>query len=96
MKFNEETGDFDIVTPDYDLFRSLQLAGSSYGITTEFVYRVYNTPEVRPVLVLVYVEDETDLYNFELAAFDGRYLYIVILIRRISIYIHTSKNSFFG
>ena len=48
------------------------MAGSSFGITTEFLYRVYNTPEVRPTLVLVYIDDEKDLQNFERAAFDGR------------------------
>ena len=55
---------------------------------------MYNTPEVRPVLALVYIEDETDLHNFELAAFDGRYLYLysslgvrAIIIPYIYIYI---------
>ena len=71
-KFNEETGHFDILSEDHGLFKSLQLAGSSFGITTEFIYRVYNTPEVMPALVLVYIDDETDLHNFQLAAFNGR------------------------
>ena len=71
-KFNEETGHFDLPYEDQSLFQSLQLAGSSFGITTEFIYRVYHTPEVMPTLVLVYIDDETDLYNFQLAAFNGR------------------------
>lgn len=71
-KLNEETGNFDFPSEDNGLFTSLQLAGSSFGITTEFIYRVYDTPEVTPVLVLVYIDDETDLHNFQLAAFDGR------------------------
>ena len=71
-KLNQETGLFERSSKDNDLFKSLQLAGSSFGITTEFVYRVYNTPEVRPTMVLIYIDDETDLRNFELAAFDGR------------------------
>ena len=71
-KLNPETGYYDMSHKDDKLFRSLQLAGSSFGITTEFVYRVYDTPEVRPCLVLIYIDDESDLRNFESAAFDGR------------------------
>ena len=71
-KLNRKTGTFDFVLRPNDLFKSLQLAGSSYGITTEFVYRIYDTPEVKPVLILVYIDDEMDLRNFESAAFDGR------------------------
>ena len=71
-KLNEETGHFDLPSKDHGLFKALQLSGSSFGITTEFIYRVYNTPEVTPTLVLVYIDDETDLHNFQLAAFNGR------------------------
>ena len=71
-KMNQETGVFETSMKNSDLFKSLQLAGSSFGITTEFVYQVYNTPEVRPTLVLVYIDNEKDLQNFQLAAFDGR------------------------
>ena len=69
---NQETGSFVSSLKNHDIFKSLQLAGSSFGITTEFIYKVYNRPEVRPTLVLIYIDDKEDLYNFERAAFDGR------------------------
>ena len=71
-KLDPETGIFETSKKNDDIFKSLQIAGSSFGITTEFLFRVYNTPEVRPTLVLVYIDDEKDLQNFERTAFDGR------------------------
>ena len=55
---------------DYDgnLFKSLQLAGSSYGIVTEFLYRIYPTPETQPVITLIYIEDKSDLWKIDAAA----------------------------
>ena len=58
---------------DYGLFNSLQLAGSSFGIVTEFHYRIYKGPETKPVFVVVYIENESDIQNFEAATNDGRY-----------------------
>ena len=57
----------------HQLFRSLQYAGSSYGITTEFHYRIFDGPELLPVFALVYIDDNEDLLNFQRATADGRY-----------------------
>ena len=66
---DKETGIGKYQLPDdYSLFLSLQLAGSSFGIATEFQYRVYNVPEVQPVIALVYIENKSDLWRFEAAA----------------------------
>ena len=53
---------------DGHLFKSLQLAGSSYGIVTEFLYRIYPTPETQPVITLIYIEDKSDLWKIDAAA----------------------------
>ena len=53
---------------DGNLFKSLQLAGSSYGIVTEFLYRIYPTPETQPVITLIYIEDKSDLWKIDAAA----------------------------
>ena len=58
---------------DNGLFRSLQLAGSSFGIVTEFHYRIFNGAEVQPVFVVVYIENQWDIRNFESAGNQGRY-----------------------
>ena len=52
---------------DHDLYKSLQLAGSSFGIITEFHYRIYNVPDMKPVVALVYIENKVDLWRFEAA-----------------------------
>ena len=57
----------------HNLFRSLQFAGSSFGITTEFHYRIFEGPEVLPVFAFVYMDNEEDLLNFQRATADGRY-----------------------
>ena len=72
-EFNRYTRRHELWNHDYGLFSSLQLAGSSFGIVTEFHYRIFNGAEVQPVFVLVYVENELDIRNFEAAATDGRY-----------------------
>ena len=56
-----------------DLFKSLQNAGSSYGITTEFLYRIYPGPEVMPALMFVYIENERDLRNLDNVVLSGLY-----------------------
>ena len=55
------------------LFRSLQNAGSSYGITTEFLYRIYPGPEVKPALMLIYIENENDMNNLERMVLSGKF-----------------------
>ena len=52
---------------DHGLYQSLQLAGSSFGIVTEFHYRIYNGPDTEPVVALVYIENKADLWKFEAA-----------------------------
>ena len=56
------------MTYDNNLFKSLQLAGSSYGIVTEFLYRIFPTPETQPVITLIYIEDKADLWKIDAAA----------------------------
>ena len=56
------------VIQDTNLFKSLQLAGSSYGIVTEFLYRIYPSPEIQPVITLIYIEDKSDLWKLDAAA----------------------------
>ena len=53
---------------EHSLFESLQQAGSSFGIVTEFHYKIYPTPEILPALILVYIDDKSDLWKFEAAA----------------------------
>ena len=40
---------------------------------TEFHYRIFHEPEVLPAIVLVYIDDYSDLWKFEAALNDGRY-----------------------
>ena len=56
-----------------DLFKALQIAGSSYGITTEFLYRIYPGPEVLPALMFVYIENERDLRSLDKVVLSGLY-----------------------
>ena len=56
-----------------DLFKALQNAGSSYGITTEFLYRIYPGPEVMPALMFVYIENERDLRSLDKVVLSGLY-----------------------
>ena len=68
-----QTRQYSKWSDDYGLFNSLQLAGSSFGVVTEFHYRIFNGPELLPVFALVYMEDEWDLRNYEAAGNHGRY-----------------------
>ena len=70
---NSNTNTYQSWSYDNELFKSLQLAGSSFGIVTEFHYRIFNGAEVQPVFVMVYVENESDIKNFETAGLQGRY-----------------------
>ena len=68
-----ERGRQHYLKDSHQLFRSLQYAGSSYGITTEFHYRIFDGPELLPVFALVYIDNDEDLLNFQRATADGRY-----------------------
>ena len=67
------TGYQRYINDHHNLFRSLQFAGPSYGITTEFHYRIFDGPELLPIFALVYIDDDKDLLNFQRATADGRY-----------------------
>ena len=70
---HQYTGHLNNVVDHYDLYGSLKVAGTSFGIVTEFHYRIFHGPEVLPANVLVYIEDKSDLWKFEAAVNNGRY-----------------------
>ena len=72
-KIDTEKGSKVQLRDDDKLFRSLQFSGSSFGIVTEFHYRIFTGPEYLPAFALVYIDNESDLINFQRAALDGRY-----------------------
>ena len=72
-KINPYSGSQIQLRDDYNLFRSLQYAGSSFGVVTEFHYRIFKGPELLPAFAVVYIDDELDLFNFQRATLDGRY-----------------------
>ena len=72
-KIDTEKGSKVQLRDDNKLFRSLQFSGSSFGIVTEFHYRIFTGPEYLPAFALVYIDNESDLINFQRAALDGRY-----------------------
>ena len=48
-----------------ELFFALKGAGSSYGITTNFLYRVFLHPETKPVLLLIFFKSMKDLKRLQ-------------------------------
>ena len=58
---------------DSGLYKAMGGAGSSYGIVTEFLYRIYPRPETLPIIAMVYLENRYDIRKMEKAAQDGRY-----------------------
>ena len=61
------------IEDDQGLFQAMGGAGSSFGIVTEFLYKIYPRPETQPIISLIYIEDNYDLRKLEKAARDGRY-----------------------
>ena len=61
-----------ILMPDEhnDLFFAMRGAGSSFGIATEFLYKIYPTPETSPAVILVWITDKRDLWKIQKAAYD--------------------------
>ena len=55
---------------DNDLFFAMRGAGSSYGIATEFLYKIYPMPETNPAVILVWIRDKRDLWKIQKAAYD--------------------------
>ena len=43
------------------MFLALKGAGTSFGIVTEFLYKVYDVPETKPALIPVIIKDIKDL-----------------------------------
>ena len=58
---------------DAGLFRAMGGAGSSFGIVTEFLYKIYPRPETLPIIAMIYLENKYDLRKLEEASKDGRY-----------------------
>ena len=66
----KEIYDHDLVP---NLRYGLRAAGPSFGIVTEFLYKVYPHPETLSCVVLVYVKTGKDLEKLVKAGQDGRY-----------------------
>ena len=66
-------------TGDNDLMFALKGAGASFGIVTEFLYKVYPGPETLPIYLLVWIEDTKDLLNLQEAAFNPHCPYSIVL-----------------
>jgi len=60
-------------TQDFGLFDAMGGAGSSYGVVTEFLYKIYPRPETQPIISMIYIETPQDLRRLEQAAQDGRF-----------------------
>ena len=58
---------------DRGLYEAMGGAGSSFGIATEFLYKIYPRPETQPIIAMIYIEDNYDLRKLEKAAKDGRF-----------------------
>ncbi len=57
-----------------DLFYALKGAGSSYGIVTNFVYKVYPRPETQAVLMFVFMRNHKDWLKLQKLSDKGRYM----------------------
>lgn len=71
--YHTESGEVQHLYDDHGLFFSLTGAGQSYGIVTEFLYKIYPKPETLPILAMVYLENPYDVRKLEKLAMDGRY-----------------------
>ena len=58
---------------DNDLHYAMRGAGSSFGIITELIYKIYPQPETLSCFLLVYIENSYDFMKLNKAAMDGRY-----------------------
>jgi hypothetical protein len=56
-----------------DLKYAMRASGGSFGIVTEFVYKMYPRPETLSCLLFIYVENEYDFKKLNQAAQNGRY-----------------------
>lgn len=60
-------------TEESDLKYALRAAGPSYGIVTEFLYKVYPHPETLSSVIMTFIKDGKDLQKLIRAGQDGRY-----------------------
>ncbi len=65
-----------------DLFYALKGAGSSYGIVTNFVYKLYPRPETQAVLVFVFLRHHRDFVRLQKLSDKGRYMISAYRIQR--------------
>lgn len=65
-----------------DLFYALKGAGSSYGVVTNFVYRVHPRPETKAVLVFLFVTSHRDFAKLQKISDRGRYMVSAYRIQR--------------
>ena len=56
-----------------DLRYGLRGAGPSFGIVTEFLYKVYHHPETLSAVFMIFIENEYDLKKLVKAGQNGRY-----------------------
>ncbi len=71
--YHTDSGEVQHLYDDNGLYFSLTGAGQSYGIVTEFLYKIYPKPETLPILAMVYLENPYDVRKLEKLAMDGRY-----------------------
>lgn len=70
---------------DNDLKYAMRASGGSFGIITEFVYKMYPKPETMSCLLFIFIENEYDFKKLNKAAQDGRYAVTVfepVFLRR--------------
>ncbi len=48
-------------------------AGSNFGITTEFLYRVYPHPETKPVVLFIFMRSVKDFLKLQRLSDSGHY-----------------------
>lgn len=75
-----------------DLFFSLKGAGSSYGIVTEFLYRIYPGPEIRPSLIPLDVTNVQDLKKLKWLNEQGRFDVTLLRIFQYTKLTHVPEN----
>ena len=56
-----------------ELFFAMKGAGSNFGITTEFLYRVYPHPETRPVVLFMFLQSVKDFLKLQTLSDSGHY-----------------------
>lgn len=65
----------DVIPHGYenDLRFALRSSGPSFGIATEFRYKIYPRPETLPMLIPIFIENSYDFQRLQRASEQGRY-----------------------